>query len=101
MASGRYFVYVLATRMNGPLYIGMTNDLSRRVGEHKAHQIKGFTQRYNVDRLVYWETYERPDDAIGREKQLKKWRRAWKIALFQETNPEWLDLSDQLFGEAG
>jgi len=71
----------------------MTNDLHRRIFEHKSHAIRGFTWRYNVDRLVYWETFETPDAAIKREKQVKRWRRAWKVALIERENPDWRDLA--------
>ena len=88
-----FYVYPLATRKDGPLYVGLTNDLHRRVFEHKSHAIRGYTWRYNVDRLVYWETFDTPDAAIRREKQLKRWRRAWKIALIERDNPDWRDLA--------
>jgi putative endonuclease len=88
-----FYVYILATRKDGPLYVGMTNDLHRRIFEHKSHAIRGFTWRYNVDRLVYWETFETPDAAIKREKQVKRWRRAWKVALIERENPDWRDLT--------
>ena len=88
-----FYVYILATRKDGPLYVGMTNDLHRRIFEHKSHAIRGFTWRYNVDRLVYWETFETPDAAIKREKQVKRWRRAWKVALIERENPDWRDLA--------
>jgi putative endonuclease len=91
-----FCVYILATRKNGPIYVGITNNLARRMIEHKSHEIKGFTWRYNVDRLVYWEVFDRPDDAIRREKQLKRWRRAWKVALIEKDNPDWLDLADRV-----
>ena len=88
-----FYVYILATRKDGPLYVGMTNDLHRRIFAHKSHAIRGFTWRYNVDRLVYWETFETPDAAIKREKQVKRWRRAWKVALIERENPDWRDLA--------
>jgi putative endonuclease len=88
-----FYVCILATRKDGPLYVGMTNDLHRRIFEHKSHAIRGLTWRYNVDRLVYWETFERPDAAIKREKQVKRWRRAWKVALIERENPDWRDLA--------
>jgi putative endonuclease len=88
-----FYVYILATRKDGPLYVGMTNDLHRRIFEHKSHAIRGFTWRYNLDRLVYWETFETPDAAIKREKQVKRWRRAWKVALIERENPDWRDLA--------
>jgi putative endonuclease len=90
-----YHVYILATRKDGPIYVGVTNDLHRRVYEHKTHAIRGFTNRYDVDRLVYSEVFETPDAAIAREKQLKKWHRAWKVALIERQNPEWHDLAEQ------
>ena len=92
-----YFVYLLASKKSGTLYIGVTNDLARRVCEHKAKQKIGFTSRYDVDRLVWFEPYENIQDAIDREKVLKKWRRAWKIALIEEGNPDWRDLYEGLF----
>jgi putative endonuclease len=70
-----FYVYILATRKDGPLYVGVTNDLHRRIFEHKTHVIKGFTARYNVDRLVYFEVFESIETAIAREKKLKRWRR--------------------------
>ena len=87
-----YFVYILASRRNGTLYIGMTNNLVRRVWEHKQDLVEGFTKKYGVHRLVWFETAERPEAAISREKQLKKWKRAWKLELIEEGNPEWKDL---------
>jgi putative endonuclease len=93
-----FYVYLLATRRDGPLYVGITNDLMRRVSEHKNKTFKGFTARYNVDRLVYFETIEQPDAAILREKQLKRWRREWKVQLIEKDNPEWDDLFERLLG---
>jgi putative endonuclease len=87
-----YFVYLLASRRYGTLYLGVTNDLARRVGEHRAKVIPGFSRRYGVDRLVWYEGYDRIDEAIGREKMLKKWRRDWKIRLIEDLNPDWSDL---------
>ncbi len=91
-----YFVYLLASRRYGTLYLGVTNDLSRRVGEHRAKAIPGFSRRYGVDRLVWYEVYERVDEAIAREKDIKKWRRAWKVRLIEDMNPDWRDLSVEL-----
>ncbi|HVL71104.1 MAG TPA: GIY-YIG nuclease family protein [Beijerinckiaceae bacterium] len=91
-----YFVYLLASRRHGTLYLGVTNDLARRVGEHKAKVVPGFSATYGVDRLVWYESYERIDEAIAREKMLKKWRRDWKIRLIEEMNPDWIDLSATL-----
>jgi putative endonuclease len=87
-----YYVYLLASRRNGTLYLGVTNDLARRVGEHKSRRIPGFTRKYGVDQLVWYETYERIDEAISREKDIKKWRRAWKLRLIEAMNPRWDDL---------
>ena len=86
-----YFVYILASRQRGTLYIGVTSDLARRVGEHKAGEIEGFTKAYGVKRLVHFETFDDVTAAIAREKAMKKWRRAWKIELIEELNPRWED----------
>ncbi|MGL4767015.1 MAG: GIY-YIG nuclease family protein [Formosimonas sp.] len=90
------YVYLMSNAHNTVLYIGVTSDLIRRVAEHKAKIHKGFTQRYNVDKLVYFETAESIRAAIAREKQLKNWQRAWKNDLIATTNPNWLDLSDSI-----
>ena len=87
-----YHVYMLASRRHGTLYLGVTNDLSRRVWEHKTKHIPGFTATYSVERLVWYEAYDRIDEAIAREKALKKWRRDWKINLIEDMNPDWTDL---------
>jgi putative endonuclease len=87
-----YYVYILASRRNGTLYIGVTNDLSRRVYEHREGTANGFTKRYGVKLLVYVETFPDIRDAIAREKTLKKWRRAWKLNLIEASNPQWQDL---------
>jgi putative endonuclease len=91
-----YFVYILASGKNGTLYIGVTNDLMRRVFEHKSDAVEGFTKKYRVHDLVYFEVTESIEGAILREKQLKKWNRAWKIRLIEESNPSWKDLSEDL-----
>ncbi|MBX3538087.1 MAG: GIY-YIG nuclease family protein [Chelatococcus sp.] len=91
-----YSVYMLASKRYGTLYVGMTGDLGRRTHEHRAKITPGFTSRYHVDRLVWYETYDDPRDAIAREKTLKKWRRDWKIRLIEETNPLWEDLHETL-----
>ncbi|HSW89456.1 MAG TPA: GIY-YIG nuclease family protein [Patescibacteria group bacterium] len=98
MKKHQYFVYILASERNGTLYIGVTNDLIRRVGEHKADQLKGFTKRYGVHDLVWFDQTDNVDDAILREKQLKEWKRSWKIRLIEENNPEWEDLYGNLLG---
>ena len=87
-----YYVYMLASKKDGVLYIGITNDLIRRVYEHKTNAVKSFTSRYNVHVLVWFEIYDDPLTAITREKELKKWRRDWKVALIRANNPEWHDL---------
>jgi putative endonuclease len=93
-----FFVYILASRLGGTLYIGVTNDLIRRIDEHKQGQVAGFTKKYGVDRLVYFEEFGDIRDAIQREKQLKKWNRAWKVQLIEERNPNWLDLFPSIAG---
>jgi len=87
-----YFVYILASKRNGTLYIGVTNDIEPRIYEHKNDLLPGFTQRYNVHLLVYYEMFDDINDAITREKQLKKWNRSWKIELIEKHNPKWEDL---------
>jgi len=91
-----YHVYLLASRKEGVLYIGVTGDLVRRVHEHREKAVPGFTSCYNVEKLVWFETYDDPVAAITREKELKKWRRAWKIALIEKDNPDWHDLYDEI-----
>ena len=94
-----YYIYILTNRSNEVLYTGMTNDLERRVYEHKKHiDPKAFTTRYNVDQLVYFESYSDPQYAIEREKQIKSWNRKRKIQLIENLNPQWLDLYDDLIG---
>lgn len=85
-------VYILASMRNGTLYIGVTSDLIQRVWQHKNNLIEGFTKKYAVHNLVYFELYDNMIDAISREKQLKKWQRKWKLRLIEATNPEWKDL---------
>jgi putative endonuclease len=92
----RYYFYILASKRNGTLYIGMTNDLIRRVKEHKEKIIKGFTEKYDVNFLVYYEVYGNPGAAIYREKCVKKWNRGWKLNLIEKENPDWKDLYDGL-----
>jgi putative endonuclease len=87
-----YYVYLMASKRNGTLYIGVMNDLVRRVYEHKEGLVAGFTKQHGIKTLVYFETFEDPESAIGREKQLKAWKRAWKVDLIQQTNPYWNDL---------
>jgi putative endonuclease len=87
-----YYVYLLASKRNGTLYIGVTNDLVRRVGEHKAGLVPGFTKKYKVDKLMWFEVHTSIDAAIQREKRIKEWQREWKIDLFRDSNPDWTDL---------
>ena len=87
-------VYMLASKRNGTLYIGVTGDLVKRVYLHKQKQISGFTEKYGVDQLVYFEFLDTMQAAITREKQLKEWKRAWKVRLIEEMNPDWSDLYD-------
>lgn len=88
----RYYVYILGS-ISGTLYVGMTNNLHRRVWQHKQHEIEGFTKDYPVDRLLYWFSFDDVRNAIDREKQLKGWRREKKVALIESINPRWEDLS--------
>ena len=92
----QYYVYILASNKNGTLYIGVTSNLVKRIYEHKNEFVEGFTKQYSVHNLVYFEITESVESAIAREKQLKKWNRAWKIRLIEKTNPEWRDLYMEL-----
>ncbi|MGD9108343.1 MAG: GIY-YIG nuclease family protein [Gammaproteobacteria bacterium] len=87
-----YYVYILASKRNGTLYIGVTNNIVKRVYEHKSNFADGFTRKYNVHMLVYYEQFCDICDAIAREKQLKKWRRVWKLELIEKNNLDWKDL---------
>jgi len=87
-----YYVYILASKKHGTLYIGVTNDLTKRTFEHKNDLVEGFTKKYGVHQLVYFEQTSDVTSAITREKQMKKWRRGWKIELIEQKNPEWKDL---------
>lgn len=91
-----YYVYILASKRNGTLYVGVTNDLARRVFEHRTGTVDGFTKQHGVKRLVYAETHDEIDAARARERSVKRWRRAWKLALIERDNPEWLDLYETL-----
>ncbi len=88
----QFAVYIVASRRNGTLYIGVTSDLVARIWQHKTQAVAGFTAKYGCDRLVYFEMLSSAEAAITREKQMKEWRRAWKIALIEKANPDWLDL---------
>jgi putative endonuclease len=87
-----YWVYILASRIGGTLYIGVTNDLVRRVYQHRETSVRGFTKKYQVHRLVYFEQFSTAEAAIQREKRVKKWKRSWKIDLIEKENPNWDDL---------
>jgi putative endonuclease len=91
-----YYVYILASRRDGATYVGMTNDLVRRVFEHRQKAVPGFTSKYNIARLVWFEVYEDPVSAISREKELKKWKRSWKVQLIEAQNLQWNDLYDSI-----
>ena len=94
--SKQYYVYILASKRNGTLYTGITSNLIKRTWQHKNKQIPGFTEKYNITNLVYYEIHDDPLNAITREKQIKKWNRAWKIRLIETDNSEWQDLADLL-----
>ncbi len=92
----RYYVYILASKRNGTLYIGITSNLFKRIYEHKNNLVEGFTKKYNIHNLVYYEITEDVNNAISREKQLKRWKRNWKIELIEKNNPKWKDLYFEL-----
>jgi len=92
----QYYVYILASRPGGTLYVGVTNDLVRRIYEHKNGFVEGFTKRYNIHRLVYFEVYSSIHDALQREKNIKHWPRAWKTRLILQSNPTWRDLYEEI-----
>ena len=94
-------VYILASRRNGTLYTGVTSDLLKRIWEHRSGLAEGFTKRYGVHRLVYFGIHDYLTEGIRREKQIKKWRRAWKIYLIERTNPQWHDLWPTIVGGGG
>ena len=91
-ADKQFYVYLLASRRHGTLYVGVTSDLVQRVGQHKTKAAPGFTARYGCDRLVWYEVHANAETAITREKRIKEWRRDWKVALIERENPEWCDL---------
>ena len=96
MTAKQYYIYIMTNKINTVLYIGVTSDLIRRVYEHKTKLIKGFTEKYNINKLVYFEATNDISGVITKEKQLKKWKRAWKEKLINEKNPEWRDLYNDL-----
>jgi putative endonuclease len=91
-----YYVYILASRKNGVLYVGVTGDLRKRVYEHREELVEGFTKKYKIHRLVYYEATSNVQAALDREKHIKNWLRSWKIELIEKSNPEWRDLYDEL-----
>ena len=93
---GEYFIYILSNYKRGVLYVGVTNDLIRRIYEHRNSLVDGFTKKYHTNKLVYYESYRDINNAISREKQIKKWLRQWKIELIEQTNPDWVDLYETL-----
>ncbi|MDP8297100.1 MAG: GIY-YIG nuclease family protein [Candidatus Orphnella occulta] len=92
----QYYVYMLASKRNGTLYIGVTNNLVRRIYEHKKGLVEGFTKKYSINRLVFYEETNDVESAIIREKQMKKWKRQWKIDLIQKNNSKWKDLYNEI-----
>ena len=88
----QYYIYILSNKRNGTLYIGVTSNLIKRVYEHKKNLVDGFTKKYNIHKLAYYEITNDIESAIEREKQLKKWNRKWKLKLIEKSNPEWIDL---------
>ena len=96
MLTRSYYVYLLASRRKGTLYVGVTNDLSKRVWQHKQDLVEGFTSKHGVKTLVWYEQTESIESAIAREKQIKKWNRAWKIELIEANNPDWKDLYEDV-----
>jgi putative endonuclease len=95
----QYYVYIITNKKDGVLYLGVTNDIERRMFEHKNKLVKGFSSKYNLDKLIYFEKYQYIGDAIKREKNIKKWKREWKIKLVIEDNPYWDDLSKEWFND--
>ena len=93
-----FYVYIVASRRNGTLYSGMTDNLNRRIYEHKSKAIPGFTSKYGCDKLVWYETYETREAAFRRERRIKEWQRRWKLDLIEQINPAWVDLDETLTG---
>ena len=92
----KYYVYILCSKRNGTLYTGVTSDIVKRIYEHKNGLVEGFTKKYNVHHLVWYEKHESPESAILREKRIKKWNRAWKLKLIERENPQWIDLYENI-----
>jgi putative endonuclease len=91
-----YYVYIIASRKDGAIYLGVTNDIVRRIYEHRTKAGRGFASKYNITRLVWFEIYDDPISAITREKELKKWKRSWKVQLIEAQNPQWDDLYESI-----
>jgi putative endonuclease len=94
----KFHVYTLSSKRNGTLYVGVTSNILKRVFEHKSNLADGFTKKYKVNRLVWYETHDSPESAVVREKQIKKWKRARKLRLIEENNPQWVDLYEDICG---
>jgi putative endonuclease len=92
----QYYVYILAKARNSTFYVGITSDLLKRISEHKNKVADGFTKKYNITNLVYYEIFNDPENAIAREKRLKKWNRTWKMRVIEEMNPDWKDLYEDI-----
>lgn len=92
----KYYVYILATKANGTFYVGVTSSLAKRIWEHKNEVADGFTKEHGIKNLVYYETYDDPENAIRREKRLKKWPRLWKMKVIEKMNPDWKDLYETI-----
>ena len=92
----RFFVYILASKKNGTLYVGVTSNLPGRMWQHREKAVAGFTEKYSVGRLVYYEAHDSAEAAIRRERQIKKWNRAWKMQLIEQANPAWRDLYEEI-----
>lgn len=97
----QFAIYILSNKPNGTLYIGVTSNLVKRIWEHKDKVIDGFSKRYSLDKLVYYELHDNAESAIRREKRLKFWQRQWKIELIEKHNPKWCDLYDEICGSCG
>ena len=91
-----YYVYILSSKRNGTLYTGVTSDIIKRVYEHKQNVVEGFTKKYNIHMLVWYEIHDSAESAINKEKQIKKWKRTWKLKLIEKDDPEWIDLYESI-----
>lgn len=96
MSDKKYYIYIMAKERNSTFYVGVTSDLVARIWQQKSNVVEGFTQKYGIHKLVYYEVFEDSENAILREKRLKKWNRTWKMRLIEEQNPEWNDLYETL-----